>query len=160
MNKFLESAVSRYPEVLTTSLITPISRVDGEIIEEIMRIVSNDRLLLTKLSLWKYSKDEEILKSLKEYTVPENIFREFVLLGDIQIDVTLISSFERGQEYSFISGKMNYYIVINKLPDTTTVQNIYTNKKVDYETEFARDRDYKNICEIMKKNGFRFLNEE
>ena len=158
MNKFFTSAVQRYPETLNDSLITPISRVDAEIIEQILRLNVNFELK-NILEQWKYLKDEEILSLLKNVSSPSKI-GYLITLGGTIFNIKYIQTIDIEEDYSFLAGKMMYYIIINKSSPITRVTDIYTYRSIEYDNIEERDKDVKKIRKTMEKFGFGFLNEE
>lgn len=184
MNKFLESASERYPEVLSKTLISPISKTDAEIISLLIDILRQTSLseVYSILDSYKYLKDSDILKMLQEYslkhiTLEQNnelskdsksktspfslLFRrDFIYLRNYRLEVSLIKSYEKSDDYSYVSSETEYKIIINKLPETTTVVGIATNKIIKYQNMESRDRDFESLDNYMSKfGGINFINE-
>lgn len=186
LNKFLESASSRYPKDLDKSLIKPLSKTDAGIIEQIIEVLKKTKLteITALLSQWKYLKDSEIYDQLSDWNLKHPITeekkeegveekkgkpnpfsllfkREFIYFKDLRIEIYGIRCYEKNDEYNFVKNEMEYQIIINRLPDTTTVINVTTNKVIKYSDIELRDRDFESLDNYMENfEGIHFINKK
>jgi hypothetical protein len=185
MNDYLKVSVGRYPKNLESVLIHPISTIDAEIIVEIMEILkkvdrSDVKVLLDK---YKYLKDEKIRDLLLQWNIAHPIgtdlatsdetgqnqpisvvgidyTRDFIYIKNFRIELTFIHSYETKDEYNFVRNMMEYFIILNALPETTDVRNTTSNKKIIYDDMEERDQDFEILDTYMTDSDkIRFINE-
>lgn len=167
MTTHLVAAVERYPDALKTALIHPVSEQDAAIIEQLITIVNNAGLtdVSRALSIYKFQKDTEVLALLKQYaaqhkepTEPDQepvkglqllFTRNFIQFRDLRLEAAYIHCWERHDEWNFVKGAMMYDIIINDLPDTTSVRNVTTHKQIRYERAEQRDADFEMLDNYM-----------
>lgn len=183
MNKFLESSVERFPKELEKTLIHPLSRIDAEIIIEISEIIKKTGLTEIKalLDQYKYLKDTEVYSQLQDWNlkhpllIPEEkegekkkgsglsfLFkRNFIYFKDLRIDVSSIRCYEKSDEYNFVKNEMEYEIIFNRLPETTGVTNVTTQKVIKYSDIERRDQDFEALDSFMENfEGIKFINKK
>jgi hypothetical protein len=185
MNEYLKICSARYPKNLESNLIHPISVTDAEIFVELGEILRKANLTKVKalLDKYKYLKDEKIRDALLQYNIdhPEGIesstgdekpvsekksglgllfTRNFIFFKDFRIDIQYIRSYEKQDEFDYVKGEMIYKIVINPLPETTTILNTTSNKTVSYTDPEQRDQDFELLDSFISSfPGIHFINE-
>lgn len=185
MNEYLKVSASRYPKNMESALIHPISEVDAEIIVELMEILKKvDRPdVKVLLSKYKYLKDEKIRDSLLQWNIDHPIgtaldteqesgqiqpipalvvdyTRDFIYIKSFRIELSSIHVYEKKDEYNYARSAMEYFIIINALPETTDVRNTTSNKKIIYEDMEERDRDFEALDNYMvDSDKIKFINE-
>jgi hypothetical protein len=185
MKDHLKAAVKRYPVNLENSLIHPLSNIDAEILVEIGEILRKAKLDSVKKILdgFKYLKDAQIYDALLQWNIdnPEkkesstdvdtiesegkskvapSHTRNFISFKDFRIDLALIRSYEKKDEFNFAKGQMEYFIIINNIPDTTGVTNAESNKVVRYIDMELRDMDFGALDMFVKgADSIHFVNE-
>jgi hypothetical protein len=185
MKDHLKAASDRYPKNLENSLIHPISNIDAEIFIEIGQILKKAGLEEVK-KIWdsfKFLKDAQVRDSLLQWNIDNSqgkenstdvdtiekqgksgtgslFVRNFIAFKDFRLDVSLIRSYERKDEFNFIKNLMEYFILINKIPETTSVINAESNKIIRYTDMKLRDDDF-NVLDsfMMSFNGIHFIND-
>jgi len=185
MNKFLQSAVERFPKDLEKSLIHPISRTDAEIIIEVIEIIKKTGLTEIKalLDQYKYLKDTEIYNQLQDWNLKHPLLvqeekgekkeekvrdgfgflfkRSFIYFKDLRIDVFNIRCYEKSDEYNFVKNEMEYEIIFNRLPESTNVTNVTTHRVIKYSDIEKRDRDFEALDSFMENfEGIKFINKK
>jgi hypothetical protein len=185
MNEYLKVSTGRYPKNMESALIHPISEIDAEIIVEIMEILKKvDRAdVKGLLDKYKYLKDEKIRDALLQWNIDHPIgtdlateqesgqsqpilpvvaeyIREFIYIKSFRIELAFIHVYEKKDEYNYGRNAMEYFIIINALPETTDVRNTTSNKKIIYDDMEERDRDFETLDNYMTdSNRIKFINE-
>jgi hypothetical protein len=187
MNTYLESSSKRYPKELKQALIHPISTADGLIITELIALMDKAGLAKIKIVLeqYKYLKDSEIREALaglnaKAVVLPEDeadiategikptnpfktglIFtRNWIHFKGYRMDLEHVLCYEKKDEYKVTKGVMEYLIIINPLPETTSAKNVTSNKVISYSDMDQRDADFVLLDEYMSHySGITFINE-
>ena len=183
MNQYLESAIQRYPKDSEKNLLHPISKEDAEIFTEIIEIIKKSDLADIALILdsYKFAKDSEVLFQLKDWNAKHaadndniseadtdikkkfsGIFKkDFIYFQNLRMNVACIQCYEKQDVYNFAKGAMDYLIVINDLPATTSVTNITTNKRIRYDDIEIRDHDFDTLDNYIKNfPGIQFINRK
>lgn len=162
MEHHLEQAYKR-DKRKTKALISPISKVDAEIIDNIVLIV--DKLQLRDLSFilnqYKEISDKEILEQLVEFTNDieevkdkETFLKELIEVRDIILPAYQIRSMKKLTSYDNIRNMTQFQIIIN---EDETERILFHNTIISFDTEESRDREYKLIKNKLKKIGVTFL---
>lgn len=134
--------------------IMPISKIDAEIMEEIMvalRNMSQD-LLLSILNQYKILPDAQVSTLLKQFNIdydPANYIGEdvvapkFVQIGEGFFQIQNIISIERDSQWSYSTSEMQHRLIINK----NVLDNLFLSNKIIFfsslqqrELEVARLR--------------------
>jgi hypothetical protein len=135
------------------------------------------------LSKYKYLKDEKIRDSLLQWNIDHPIgtdlateqengqiqpilpiqidyTRDFIYIKSFRIELAFIHIYEKKDEYNYAINAMEYFIIINALPETTDIRNITSNKKITYNDMEERDRDFETLDTYMvDSNKIRFIND-
>ena len=158
MNKYILAAVKRYRE--KDSLISPISKVDGEIITEIYEIfkkIGFDRGI-NILQSYKFKKDEEILDEFlqlnldlskenyeSETEIDENgnvvkkpppIIR-YIIVNEKRIDLFQLIGYDSVDNLE--GAELKYQIRLNPTPEKAKYVPYYANDILNFETKSERD---------------------
>ena len=145
--------------------------------------------VVTILNQWKYLKDKEIYDKLldvhaklvlerddgtgdDEDGVPKVkdkksksgltfLFkRNWIYFRDFRLDLHYVRGYEKRDEYNFGKHAMLYFIIINALPETTSVTNPETNKTIEYTDMEQRDADFALLDNYISTfPGVDFINE-
>lgn len=162
MNKFLKSAVERYPKKEEERKIHPISNIDGEIITELIEIFKKHEINEVKgiLDKYKYLSDEDIRDLLLEYNTnnpekpkdkdleklrekegsgnasSEQMLRELIDFDGEILELWSIKRITKERTYNYKENKLEYGICINKdLPENFLLKDI----TIKYNEEEERD---------------------
>lgn len=185
INKFLQSSVERFPKELEKSLIHPLSKIDAEIIIEVIEIIKKTGLTEIKalLDQYKYLKDIEVYDQLQDWNLKHPLLiqeekeddkekkkegsfgflfkRNFIYFKDLRIDVSYIHCYEKSDEYNFVKNEMEYKIIFNQLPESTSITNVTTNKTIKYSDMDKRDNDFEALDSFMENfEGMKFINKK
>jgi hypothetical protein len=147
MTEHLESAYKRGTRK-KSCLINPISKTDAEIIFELsvalVRIKGAEELR-DIVEQWKFLKDEVIKEMLLTWNInnpegsqpeDESHKRKFINFDGEIVEVGLIKTIGKDNEYDFANTRMQYNIIINK---DLEEKYMLTNGIFKYSTEEKRD---------------------
>ena len=182
MNRFLTASAESYPKDLNNRLIHPLSEVDCKIIYEIAGVLGdcNFNEIKAILDQYKYLKDSEVYDQIVEYRkkiivkktevaknspsdVLESLFpTNFIMFKGLRMKLSHIHTWEKRDEFDFIKESMQYFIIINKVSESTTgSMPLNSNKIVKYSNVNKRDEDFDLLDNYMRNfEGHRFINDD
>lgn len=142
--------------------INPLSKVDSEILLEILKNLQVTRVneeLLDILENYKVEEDNSILNELIKLNLEAKriVFlrkRYFITIGEIDVDVSLIRVVKKTSVYV---RKWIYQIIVNPNTDSTGVSS---NIKVSFSTEEQRDTYFLQLRENLKEFNINFIEEK
>ena len=86
--------------------------------------------------------------------------RNWIYFRHYRMDVHYVRDYEKRDEYVFAKHTMMYFIIINALPETTSVTNAETNKTLEYADMEQRDADFALLDNYISSfPGVNFINE-
>lgn len=172
MNKYLKSAINRYEELKSgKTLIHPISEIDVNIIERLIHLFNNKEIT-SIMEVYKFEKDEDILKRLAEVKLFKPIEKIKSIIGEIEEPKKKVDVIELDGEmiklkeiygvksldtniYSKDTGTVleRFLIILNPLPDIDVSRvPLYADYKLEFDYEEDRDRVYDYIRENLNNN--------
>jgi hypothetical protein len=183
VNKFLNSAIESYPPNLEGRLIHPISKADAEIAVEIGQIFKKLGLDDVK-AIWdnyKYLKDTEIAEQLLDWNTQHPVLideeeesvggkknksgsflfiRDFIKFKDVRLELYYIHNWRKKDDYNYTKSRMEFWIIINEVPESIGEYSIHDNKRFMYLNSEVRDTDFQLLDNYMSKHkGINFINE-
>lgn len=160
MNKHLKSAVERDKRT-KPYLITPICEEDAGIIWELIvalgKVGQDD--LKAILEDWKFLKDSDVLQSLIEWNLNAEQYddneggendegRKFIRFEGELIELNLIKTVRRANNYNYSKQLMEWMIVLNKdFPDGSYLNSV----SFKYPTEKQREKKLKELEQVLGK---------
>jgi len=148
MTDHLKAAYQRYTQG-NDHFIAPISKVDAEIINELMNIFEKLGVItITEiLKEYKLNDDKEILTLLKDAKkqvkpgstkdskelVDETLLPRFLEANGMRIDLRLIFGYNALEFYS-PEGRMVYAIILNPTPENAKQVPFYSNTMLSFKT--------------------------
>lgn len=140
-------------------------QVSPKLLEEIifsLRQSKEDYLATIFEDLGKISEDELILnlqRTNSSLDIDEEDLaksRKFICIGKHNFEVKLIYVFEKDQEYNHHTNKEEFFIILNP----TTIGGFKGNiadKRISFETQEERDKEYNLLIKKLKKLDIIFL---
>lgn len=178
MNQYLKAAVDRYERLNKgekTYLIAPISKIDAEIIVEIVELFKklNKMNVVEILKNYKFHKDEEIRDALldantnfknesstsddeqKEALSAFTTKRDFVQIGDERIFIGMINSWSKGERFCRKRGSMVYSIILNRFEKDLQLTKVpmYANHTFDFDDMDERDEAFDKLDDLLTSSG-------
>ncbi len=178
MNQYLKSAVKRYEQLnkgRNEFLISPISKVDAEIVVEIIELFKkfNAKGIVEILNNYKFRKDEEIRDLLIEantnFKVPndnkeedeKNISnisrskRDFVKIKDERIFIWAITSWGKDERFCSKKREIVYSIVLNRNNKNLELSKVsmYANYTFDFDDIEERDEAFEKLDAALLASG-------
>lgn len=155
--------------------IRPISTVDGEIIKELVQILSSKggtKDLVKILKKWKKDQDGFVLDELIQYSLSIDEDEEstgggkseklipFLSIKDTILKITTTCIIIKRDAWSSSSGRRMFYIIINpkeSVSQGTPSQDVF----IEFYSEEERDENYNKLKNQLETNAnVKFLNVE
>lgn len=180
MNQYLKSAVNRYNQLDKggkVHLISPISKIDSEIIVEIIELFKkfNAKSIVEILNNYKFRKDDEIKDLLLDANtnfknkVSEEITdeedkkgssilinkRDFVKIKDERILIWVINSWGKDERFCPQKREIIYSIVLNRVEKNLQLTKVpqYANHTFDFEDIDERDEAFDKLDGALLSSG-------
>ena len=180
MNKYLESAVERYPQ--KEALIHPISEQDAGVIETLMYILKKagvvgiDEIMLE----YKYEKDKVVLKELKAFaknskktlvgverksldgkepTKEEAVLLRYMIIAGRRIDLFHVIGYDSVDLEDLEEGTISPSIVLNPTPEGAKAIPFYANEVIEFESEESRESHLAVLDNYLRNMRGGFLND-